>query len=177
MSAPSLRAFSTSYDDAAKVISAVCTFVLVAAAVVSQSVALEIIFTLLLVGVYAWSPLGYSIEGRAIRVHRRSGDAVLPLDDIREARIATAGDLSGCIRLFGNGGLFGYYGLFSTARLGKCTWYVTNRAHTVVVVTARKTALFSPDDMDGFLSAIQSDLGAPGGLGFPCQSPLTREPY
>ena len=90
-------------------------------------------------------------------IHRLAGPARFPLDDLREARPAAPGDFNGSIRLFGNGGLFGYYGLFRTAKLGKCTWYVTNRANSVVIVTGAKTAVFSPDDVPAFLSAISAN--------------------
>ena len=97
--------------------------------------------------------------------HRR--DLRIPLDGIREIRIATADDFRDCFRTFGNGGLFGYYGQFSTSKLGSSTWYVTNRSNSVVVITSSKTAVFSPDDMDGFLAAIQAaapvPATAPGG--------------
>jgi hypothetical protein len=56
--------------------------------------------------------------------------------------------------LGGSGGLFGYYGLFSTSKLGRSTWYVTNKSNSVVVITAAKTVLLSPDDPDAFLATL-----------------------
>jgi len=70
-------------------------------------------------------------------------------------------NFTGGIRLFGDGGLFGYYGLFRTSKLGKCTWYVTNRRNAVVMIASSKTYIFSPDDVDGFVAAIRPLL-APG---------------
>ncbi len=67
-------------------------------------------------------------------------------------------DFRGCLRLWGNGGLFGYYGLYRTSKLGKCTWYLANRKKTVVVIAGTKTCVFSPDDADGFLAAIQAQV-------------------
>jgi len=58
-------------------------------------------------------------------------------------------------RLAGSGGLFGYYGLFQTSKLGRSNWYLTNRQHSVVVITASRTVLLSPDDADGFLAAVR----------------------
>jgi Bacterial PH domain len=84
-----------------------------------------------------------------------------PLDGVREARTATPDDLRDCLRTFGNGGLFGYYGQFSTAKLGNCTWYVTNRSNAVVVVTSARTSVLSPDDVDGFLAAIRAAAPVP----------------
>jgi hypothetical protein len=57
--------------------------------------------------------------------------------------------------------MFGYYGLFRTSKLKKCWWYVTDRQNTVVVITDEKTALFSPDDVDGFLAAIRTTVPVP----------------
>ena len=105
---------------------------------------------------YAYSPRGYAALDKALIVKRLIGNVRIPLDDIREARMATADDLSGCIRLWGSGGLFGWYGLFRTSKLGKCTWYVTNRGNAVVLVTSEKTAVVSPDDVDGFLGTIRT---------------------
>jgi len=76
---------------------------------------------------------------------------------VREIRMATANDVRGCIRLWGSGGWFGYYGLFRTAALGRCTWYVTDRSRMVVLITGSKTYLFSPDDVEGFLAAVRGE--------------------
>lgn len=81
------------------------------------------------------------------------GKARISLEGLREARRANADDMQGAIRLWGSGGFFGYYGLFRTSRLGRCWWYVTNRRNLVVVI-AGQTALFSPDDVDGFLASL-----------------------
>lgn len=78
------------------------------------------------------------------------------LDDVREVRHATPEDSRGCVRLWGSGGFFGYYGLFRSAALGSFTAYLTSRTNNVVVVTGSKTALLSPDDVEGFLSAIRA---------------------
>jgi hypothetical protein len=61
---------------------------------------------------YAYSPRGYAIQEGSIVVKRLIGNARISLDDVRELRAADADDFRGCIRLFGDGGLFGYYGLF-----------------------------------------------------------------
>ena len=90
-----------------------------------------------------------------------AGGARIPLERVREARRTTSADLRGCIRLWGSGGMFGYYGLFRTSKLKKCWWYVTDRQNTVVVITDEKTALFSPDDVDGFLAAIRTTVPVP----------------
>jgi hypothetical protein len=112
---------------------------------------------LIVLACYAYSPTSYTVADRCITVKRLIGSVQIPLDGLLEARAAADDDLRGCIRLWGNGGVFGHYGLFRTSKLGKCTWYVTDRSKAVVVVTDAKTALFSPADASGFLAAV----GAP----------------
>jgi hypothetical protein len=153
--------FSASYDSTAKSISFAVFVVLLVIAVAIPGVAVGCLAALVVAAAFAWSPRSYTISDRSIVVKRLAGDVRISLDGIREARAATADDFRGCIRTFGNGGLFGYYGQFRTSKLGKCIWYVTNQRNAVVVITGAKTALFSPDDMDGFLAAIRASAPVP----------------
>jgi hypothetical protein len=154
--------FSASYDKTTKAVSAgVFVFLLLLTLLIPGAGAIRCLGALLLAGAYAWSPRSYTISEGSIIVKRLIGSARIPVSGIREARIATPDDFRGCIRLFGNGGLFGYYGQFRTAKLGICTWYVTNQSHAVVVVTRAGTSVFSPDDVDGFLAAIRAAAPVP----------------
>lgn len=80
----------------------------------------------------------------------------MPLREIQEARIAGADDFRGCIRLWGSGGLFGFYGLFRTSKLGTSTWYMTNRSNAVIVRSSEKTLVLSPDDTAVFVSIVRA---------------------
>ena len=148
--------FPASYDTATKITTAVVLAILVAAAILIQSPILAGLGLLSMALGYAYSPRSYSIAARFIIVNRLMGNIRIPLDDAREVRVIGADEFCGCLRLWGSGGFFGYYGIFQMPRLGKATWYLTNRRRAVAVVTARKTALFSPDDVDGFIATIQS---------------------
>ena len=153
--------FPASYDTTTKIISAVVGALALVLVVATHSVVAACLTALILVGAYAWSPRGYAVSEGAIAVNRLIGTVHIPLDGLREARAATKDDFRGCLRLFGNGGLFGYYGLFRTSKLGKSTWYVTNRGKAVVVITGSKTVLFSPDDVAGFIAAIGAPTPTP----------------
>ena len=119
--------FSAPYDKTTKFISAAVFVLLLLLTVAIPGVFVACFAALLLAGAYAWSPRSYTISEGSIIVKRLIGSARIPVSGIREARIATPDDFRGCIRLFGNGGLFGYYRQFRTAKLGICTWYVTSR--------------------------------------------------
>jgi hypothetical protein len=148
--------FSAPYDSTTKIMSVVICILLAVIAAFTQSGLVVCIGAALLFFTFAFSPRAYSIQDRSIVVKRLIGNVAIPLDGVREARVATADDLGGAYRLWANGGLFGYYGLFSTTKLGKCSWYVTSRQNAVVVITDQKTTLFSPDNVNGFLAAIRA---------------------
>ncbi len=137
-------------------------FALLATTVItSRSVTIACLEAVFLFLAYAYSPQRYSVLDRAIVIERLIGNVRIPLDALSEVRAAAPDDIRGNIRLFGSGGLFGYYGLFRNSKLGKSSWYVTNRGKIVVVVTQNKTALFSPDDPEGFVSAVLAAVPAP----------------
>ncbi len=144
--------FSASYDLTVKIVSLLVFVAALGAVVASHSVVVAFLVFLVICLSYAYSARGYVCEGPRLIVKRLVGDVTISLDGLREARVATGDDFRGCRRLWGNGGLFGYYGLFRTTKLGKCTWYVTNRKNAVVLVTAAKTVVLSPDDVTGFLA-------------------------
>lgn len=163
-----MRSFSAPYDRGVKIISAVVAAILLVLVATTQSIIAGGFCALIVAVGYAYSPRGYVIADGAIVVKRLAGSIRIPIASIRSARAATADDLAGALRLWGNGGMFGYYGLYSTSRLGKCTWYVTDRRRAVVLVTDAKILLLSPDDVPAFLAALPN---APASGSFqPCAS-------
>jgi len=156
----SSQIFPASYDSATKAVSASAFVLMAVIAATTQSVIIGGVTMVLLGLAYAWSPRGYAVEDGSIMVRRLAGSVRIPLGDVREIRAGTADDFRGCIRLWASGGLFGYYGLFRTSKLGKCWWYVTNRQNAIIVVTVSRTTVLSPDDREGFLAAVR--MWAPG---------------
>jgi hypothetical protein len=155
MQASSDRTFAASYDLPTKIISTlVCAMPLgMAIFIHSWMLGAGALISILLA--YAFSPRAYQVSGQTLRIQRLVGDAVVTLHAVGEVRRTTRDDFRGCFKLFGSGGLFGYYGLYRTAALGKANWYLTSRARAVVLHTGGRTVLVSPDDTDGFLAAVQ----------------------
>src|ERR1019366_1924921 len=152
------KTFSASYDSMAKIVSAIVVLLFLGIVFASGSTIVAGGEGGLLFFAYAYFPRGYTALAREIVVKRPIGNVRISLEGIREARTTTADDLSGCIRLFGSGGLFGWYGLFRTTKLGERTWYVTNRSNAVVLITGARTVLVSPDDVDGFIGEIRTAM-------------------
>ncbi len=153
--------FCASFDSLTKFISAGVCFFLIGATVGTRSVLAACLCVLVLGLGYAYSARGYAIKEGALVIRRLIGNIEIPLGDIREVRAAEAEDLKGCIRLFGSGGFFGYYGLYRTSKLGKSSWYVTQRDHGVVIVTGDRTLVLSPDDVNGFVTAMRIAISTP----------------
>ncbi len=151
MSSASHASFSVSYDASVKAISGAVFAMLLSIGFATGSLGTGILFAMILVVAWAYSPSSYSISDGFLIVHRLIGNVRVPVAGIREVTIATPEDLSGSRRVFGSGGLFGYYGDFRSPKFGKSSWYVTNRNHAVVVKSDAGTFIFSPDDVDGFV--------------------------
>jgi hypothetical protein len=153
--------FSVSYDAPTKFISAVVCVIFLCAIIGTRSIFVACLSGLVIALSYAYSTKSYLISEGSVFVQRLIGRVGIPLDDIREVRRAESDDFKGCIRLFGNGGLFGYYGLYRTSKLGKCNWYVTNRKNAVILITRAKTVVLSPDDENGFVAALRMAASIP----------------
>jgi hypothetical protein len=147
--------FSAPYDSTTKVVSAITAVGLTIATVASRNLIVGFLAAAVVILGYVFSPRSYAVIDRVIVVKGLIGDVRIPLDELKETRPVTPEDLKGVIRLWGSGGLFGYYGFFRTSKLGTCRWYVTNRRKMMVVVTASKTTLYSPDDVEGFIAAVR----------------------
>lgn len=150
-----MRDFSVSLDGLAKGLTGGVFALLAVTAILTQSVAAAVLGGVVVLLSYAFAPRGYVIAEGFLRVRRLAGDVRIPLDAVRGARRAAGDDLRGAIRLWASGGLFGYYGLFRTAALGRSWWYATHRARAVVVETREGPMVFSPDDVDAFLAALR----------------------
>ena len=153
--------FAASYDRTTKILTAVVCLALLGAAVAIQNLIATVVSLLVIVLGYAYSPRGYTLEDGGITIRRWIGSVRIPLEGVREVRAGDSSDFRGCVRLWGSGGLFGYYGLFRTSKLGHSTWYMTDRSRAIVLVTTSKTVLVSPDDVQGFLKVVrqQTHLG------------------
>lgn len=105
---------------------------------------------------WAMAPRGLAIEGGELRVERRAWRPLrIPVESITSAaaldRLAPA-----TVRVFGVGGFFGSYGLFSNGELGRFRLYAT-RAGQAVLVRRTGDALplvLTPDDVRGAIAAI-----------------------
>jgi hypothetical protein len=155
------QSFAASYDLAAKIISSLVVVVLLVSFITTRSALVGVILLCILVLTYLYSPQSYEVSDGTILIKRLIGTVRVPLDSIRELRTGNADDFLACTRLWASGGLFGYFGLFKTRKLGKCKWYMTNRRNSVIIVASAMTAVISPNTVPGFLAAVRSVVSVP----------------
>jgi hypothetical protein len=155
------QSFAISYDLPSKIISTVVVAALAIVFIITGNAWVGVLDLCITVLTYAHSPQSYVVSGASILIRRLAGTVRIPLDSVRELRAAIPEDFRGCIRLWASGGFFGYYGLFRTARLGRCTWYVTNRRNSVILFTNQRTVVLSPNDVAGFLASVRSVAHVP----------------
>jgi hypothetical protein len=108
-----------------------------------------IVFFLVIVLVvcYMLSTKSYKIDTDRITIVRPFRSFSVKFDTITNVELLSPSQLSGLIRTFGVGGLFGYYGKYYNSTLGSLNLYTTQRKNRIMIVTKAKVAfVISPDD-------------------------------
>ncbi len=162
------RYFKASLDALAKNLSIALTLVFVSTIVIQlwlmkgngQPASLFIVALLLIIflSAYLFRPQGYTVTTDALIIKRSVSPVTIVRNSIVSAEQLHDNSLSGSIRLFGVGGLFGYFGKFSNSKLGKMTWYATRRNRNVILLLTndQKKIIVTPDDPAAFLQALQN---------------------
>jgi hypothetical protein len=93
----------------------------------------------------AWllHPTSYEITNENLVIHQPVKAIKISLASIKNIEQTEPGY---SMRLFGSGGLFGYYGLFSSNKLGRHYRYTGNNKDLVFVNTGKKNYLLSIHD-------------------------------
>ncbi len=100
------------------------------------------------------APTGYELRPAALTVLRRLLPVSVPLEQIRAVDRLADGALAWAFRVWGNGGMFGWYGRFWNRSLGPFRLYATRRTNLVRIDTDRELFVLSPDDPDAFVAAV-----------------------
>ncbi|MCX2795094.1 PH domain-containing protein [Microbulbifer thermotolerans] len=107
--------------------------------------------TLLLSALFAI--LGYRIEGTNLFILRPGWKTRISLQGLSEVK-SDPQATHGSTRIFGNGGLFGYIGLFHNRRLGRYRAFATDLSKSVVLRFPQRTLVITPDKPEQFVAEI-----------------------
>jgi hypothetical protein len=101
---------------------------------------------------FLFAPKNYSIKPDVVLIHRPLTNVSIKKSDIKSVEIVERNKISGAWRIFGVGGLFGYYGRFWNSEMGTMTFYATRTADAVLIRThADNKIILTPDDPEAFL--------------------------
>jgi len=115
-------------------------------------VALALILGLL--GSFLFAVTGYTIDEAGLHVERPLFATRLPLRGLQ--RVWSDPDAcQGSLRLFGNGGLFSFTGLFRNKTLGTYRLFGTSLGHAVVLQLPARRVVITPADPDAFIAHLQ----------------------
>jgi hypothetical protein len=156
--------FQTSLDKLAKIIT-IATTILFVFVIGVQFVLFEaeefipFLTVILLLAIYLiavlFRPLNYNLTTNHIIINRPLTRVKIDRNEIKSIERISDDKLDGTIRTFGIGGLFGYWGNFANAKIGKMTWYATRRNHAILIQTVtNKKIILTPDEPEKFISAF-----------------------
>ncbi len=98
---------------------------------------------------------GYRLDDRGLHVERLLWADRLPLAGVRRAWPDPEA-MSRSLRLFGNSGFVCIAGLFSNRKLGRYRAFATDPRRAVVLQSAERTVVVTPDEPLRFLAAVEA---------------------
>jgi len=114
-----------------------------------------IILGIAFVGSFCLSTLKYTINENSLVIVTPLYNKTIRKKDIFRVDLVNRKDLGFMIRLFGNGGLFGYYGWYRAANLGKFFFYGTQMKNLILIqMNTGSKYMITPDDTS-ILSELQ----------------------
>ena len=116
------------------------------------TLAMFIVLTTLL-GSALFMVRGYEVDSGNLLIRRLLWSTVLSLSELKEAWSDPTA-MARSLRLFGNGGLFVFAGLFWNRKLGKYRAFATLPRNSVVLKFPRRSVVVTPESPVQFLAAI-----------------------
>ena len=106
---------------------------------------------------YGFSTKDYQLTTDEIIVRRLFGNVKIKRSEILSVEIIEKEQMGWIIRTFGVGGLFGYWGKFSSSTLGSMTWYATRKNKIILIKTIKnKRIVITPNEMEQFVADFNS---------------------
>lgn len=163
-----METYKASLDTLAKTITGI-VFLLIVTGIVFMftlepwygGIVLVVIPIFILVPTYLYSVKGYQLTNDKLIIQRAFSklNKEISISEIESASLTETGDFKWTIRTAGNGGLFGYTGLFANPKLGSFRMYCTSHRNRILILLIEKheKIVISPDDA-GMADALQKRL-------------------
>ncbi|MEL7834067.1 PH domain-containing protein [Fodinibius sp. Rm-B-1B1-1] len=112
----------------------------------------------IILGALSFGIFGYHLEDDQLKILRLGWSKDIDFSEIKNVEFKPHA-MTGSVRTFGIGGLFGYVGYFRNSILKSYKAYVTHRDKTVVLTTEEGEVVVSPDDPKAFVASLKLVLG------------------
>ncbi len=107
------------------------------------------LFAIIVITSYGVNVSKYIINEKKIIIVAPFYSKVISINEIKRIEIIPNTKLSGMIRVFGIGGLFGYYGKFRSIDLGQLFFYASKNSNYVLIeLKTGNKLVITPDDLD-----------------------------
>ncbi|MBO8181628.1 MAG: hypothetical protein H0Z28_02405 [Archaeoglobus sp.] len=119
-------------------------------------IAVTLPLSVIIAVVYAFSPKEVILKKDKIAIRKALGEVNIPYFKIKD--VSYFGKLRWkTIRLFGSGGLFGWFGLFHVPEIGE-VWVYARRNKDMVLIKADKNYLLAPENPENFMENLRMGL-------------------
>ncbi|MGZ5476541.1 MAG: PH domain-containing protein [Thermoanaerobaculia bacterium] len=108
-----------------------------------------------MVGSILFVVTGYEVGHNHLLVHRLFWPTRVDIRGLTRVWHDPAA-LKGSLRVFGNGGLFSFSGLFYNRALGWYRLFATDPKRAVVMALPARTVVVTPEDPDAFIRAVRA---------------------
>jgi hypothetical protein len=115
------------------------------------------IFAAMILVTLPFSVRGYVLTPEALWIERWGWRHAIPLSDVVSVT-ADPEALRGSLRLFASGGLFGFFGVFWSHRLGMFRAYCTAPKRSALLKLRQRTVVISPENPEAFVVALENAL-------------------
>ena len=114
---------------------------------------LALVFPAIALFAFLFSVVGYDLVEGSLCIARPLWSTRIPLAGMRRAWQEPAG-CKGALRIFGNGGMYAFTGLYRSSALGRFRLFGTDLRRAVVLQLARRVVVVTPADPDAFLTFL-----------------------
>lgn len=158
--------FTTQMDNTVKIITTIVHFAILPIPIVLYFQAgIELtILNVLILGVlfsltYVLRPFQYTIDEFGITVHKKILPKTILFDNIASIETIAYKELKVRLRLWGSGGLWGWFGMFLSAEYGKLNMQITEKNNLLLISTKdEKYIVLSPTEVIAFAEAVKKGM-------------------
>lgn len=116
---------------------------------------LAVILSLVFVIPYIFHPIEYIVTEQEIIIVRIVKNIHIAKSSIAEVSLLPDDVFRKSYRVLGDAGFFGYFGTYSNDTIGTMYWYCSKLSNGVLLTTADKKIVITPDQYEKFINEIR----------------------